>query len=129
MKTLILLLNLVIFTTILNAQSVTWTGTTDADWGTFTNWNTNTVPTDGDSVVIPTTVNSPVLDVNRVIGNLIIQFGATLDFGAKTLTIKEDFTNDGSIITIGSTVIFSGVTLQKIDGNHTFHNVEINNAQ
>lgn len=128
MKTLILLLNLVIFTTILNAQSVTWTGTTDADWGTFTNWNTNTVPTDGDSVVIPTTVNSPVLDVNRVIGNLIIQFGATLDFGAKTLTIKEDFTNDGSIITIGSTVIFSGVTLQKIDGNHTFHNVEINNA-
>ena len=128
MKILLLFFNLVFYATILNAQLVTWTGTTSTDWGVATNWSTNVVPVAADSVVIPITVNSPILDADRTIGNVLIQFGTVLDFGSNILTIKKDFTNDGTIITSGSTIIFSGVVTQKIDGNHTFHNVEINNS-
>jgi hypothetical protein len=128
MKTLLLILNLTIFTTILNAQLVRWTGTTNTDWGTVTNWNTNSLPLDGDSVIIPITLNSPILDADRAVGNVLIQFGAILDFGSKTLTLKEDFINNGTIITTASTIIFSGAVTQKIEGNHVFHNVQINNS-
>lgn len=128
MKTLLLLLSLVSYTTFLNAQSVTWIGTTSTDWGTATNWDTFAVPTASDSVVIAPTLNAPKLDANRAVGNILIQFDAVLDFGSKTFTVKEDFINDGSIITEGSTIAFEGVNTQIIIGNHTFYNVEINNS-
>ncbi len=97
MKTILLFLHLTICTIILNAQSVTWTGATSSDWGTKTNWNSNTVPTAKDSVIIPITANSPILDIDRAVGNILIQFDAVLDFGSNKLIVNEDFTNDGAI--------------------------------
>ena len=125
MKTL-LLLNLIIFCSILNAQTI-WLGTTNSDWETASNWMSNSVPNLNDSVVIPVVTNSPVLSVDRSVGDITILPGATLNLGSKKLTVYEDLCNNGNITTSGSTVIFSGLATQNIYGSHTFKNIEINN--
>lgn len=122
-----LLLNLIICCSILNAQS-TWTGNTNSDWGTASNWSTNLIPTSSDSVTIPSTTNSPILDSDRSLGNIIIKSGGSLDFASKKITIYKDFTNSGNITTAGSTIIFTGSVTQNIYGTQSFNNIEINNV-
>ncbi|QQS61440.1 MAG: fibronectin type III domain-containing protein [Candidatus Moraniibacteriota bacterium] len=68
-----------------HASTVTWTGTTSTAWTTVTNWNTGTVPTSTDDVVINYTgTNQPTLDVNG--GTITIQ-SLTLGGGASTSTL------------------------------------------
>jgi len=44
------------------AQTVNWTGSTDADWDTASNWDTNAVPVAGDEVVIDDlSINTPMI--------------------------------------------------------------------
>ncbi len=55
----------------------TWTGTTDADWNTDTNWNPPCVPTAADDIIIPDVSNDPVI-------------GAGIAAVAKSVTLSED---------------------------------------
>lgn len=57
-----------------------WTGATDSDWGTSTNWDLNTVPTKECSVTITTSGTAPIIDASEVAKckNLRINSGATL---------------------------------------------------
>ena len=96
MKTILLAINFVLFSALSNAQSVTWNGNIDSNWGNTSNWSTNKVPTQNDSVIIPPSANNPVIDMDRSVGNILIQFDATLDFGSKKLFVNKDFTNDGN---------------------------------
>ncbi|QQS60985.1 MAG: fibronectin type III domain-containing protein [Candidatus Moraniibacteriota bacterium] len=73
------------FSSPTHASTVTWTGTTSTAWTTVTNWNTGTVPTSTDDVVINYTgTNQPTLDVNG--GTITIQ-SLTLGGGASTSTL------------------------------------------
>jgi hypothetical protein len=82
----------------LNAFSatVTWTGTTSTDWGTATNWDTTTVPSGNDDVVIPyVAANHPLLDTARTINSLTIATDGRLDLSGFNLTVNGDLTING----------------------------------
>lgn len=46
----------------INAQVITWTGATDTDFGTATNWDLGTIPNGSNDVVIATSANAPTLN-------------------------------------------------------------------
>lgn len=68
-------------TVTIDAQK-TWNGSVDTDWNKANNWTPSTsIPDNDDCVVIPTTVNNPIIsgtNYEAFAGNLIIQNGATL---------------------------------------------------
>lgn len=68
------------------AGNYTWTGTTNTNWGTSTNWSPNGVPGSSDSISISTTTNSLTLTANQTIKRLTMNSGI-LDLGGDTLTI------------------------------------------
>ncbi len=95
----------------------TWSGTTNNDWGTATNWNPASVPADGANIVIADTTGSSnqlVLDADRSIGSL--QFGTTgIRTTAFSLRSTSAHTLDlaGGLTAIGA---FTGVGLT-MNGN------------
>jgi len=73
---------------------VTWTGATDSDWFTASNWSTGTLPTNTSTVIIPSdAANQPQVTANRgaVSFNLLVNSGASL-------TVE-----DGSSLLLGGT--------------------------
>jgi helix-turn-helix protein len=86
-----------------------WTGATNTDWGTSTNWSDGTVPISTDYVIIPSSaVNQPTIGSAAVCGILEIASGATLTIsGSNTLTLT-DLTNAGTITANASTISIGG---------------------
>lgn len=77
-------------------STLTWTGATDTDWNTSTNWNPEGVPFASTNVVIPNVTNDPI--VNQATANPAQSNHLTIDPGA-ILTI-----NSGKSITINGTL-------------------------
>lgn len=95
------------------ATSYTWTGTTDTDWGTKTNWTPAGVPDSGDDATIDNShepANWPVLDQSRTIASLTMNGGQLdMDDGtARTLSVDGTF----SIGANGATLGGSGGTIR-----------------
>lgn len=97
--------------------TVVWTGATDDDWNTASNWSPMSVPTGdnaGDSVVIVSATNNPVIKAGimayaRVV---TIQQNAKLTIEATgSLTVENSastgVTNNGEIINSGTVLIDS----------------------
>lgn len=86
-----LLLLLFLTASSLSAQ-VTWTGNTDSDWDTSTNWDGGLVPTAADDVIIPDVVtNDPIISATTtaVAKSVLIQLNAGLTLAAgATLTVN-----------------------------------------
>jgi hypothetical protein len=73
-----------------------WTGSVSADWNIDGNWSPSGVPTEGVSVTVAVTSNNPVLDQDRVVGNLSISGGASLTVPVnKGLTVNGELVNNG----------------------------------
>ena len=73
-----------------------WTGQVSADWGTAANWDGGTVPVSTDHVIIPETVNDPLIG-NATAGrarSLFVQANAELTIG-----------QGGSLTVVGVTII------------------------
>lgn len=103
----------------------TWTGSTDSDWFTGSNWSSGSVPTIVYDVVIPSTTTAPVLTGSASIYDLDIASGVVLTVesaaslaiygsasGAGQVTVKRNTTHsttDGKYSIIGSPVT-SGMT-------------------
>ncbi|ARV07217.1 hypothetical protein BTO04_11200 [Polaribacter sp. SA4-10] len=100
-----------------NISTSTWTGTTNTDWATATNWSSNSVPTATSSPVIPNVTNSPIISSSTVAvaNNITIDASATLtvnEGGSLTMdgnltqngtfNIKSDATTNGSLIVKGT---------------------------
>ncbi|MFN5920727.1 MAG: hypothetical protein ACK45I_05440, partial [Bacteroidota bacterium] len=87
-----------------------WTGATNTDWATSTNWSDGTVPISTDNVYIPSSVvNQPTIGSAAVCGILEIASGATLTIsGSNTLTLT-DLTNAGTLTANASTLSVGGV--------------------
>ena len=115
---------------IISCGDNTWSGNTDTDWGTATNWQGLVVPSPGDTIIIPSgKINYPVLDMDRTIGGLEF-YGGTFDLNGFELTVEGDWDNQDGILkdtTIGS-VKFAGTSVQAITGDQTFHDVEVDNS-
>jgi hypothetical protein len=90
------------FTLLCNFKvfSQTWTGATNTDWNTASNWSPASVPNAATAdVVIPNGLtNYPILASNIEVRNLTFSAGAgvrsSLTFGSFNLTVRENFNVD-----------------------------------
>lgn len=104
------------FTVTIKGLNATWTGATNTDWNTASNWNCNAVPDTGTSVTINNTTNKPVVNNNSGAKNITLATGATLTLNAgDTLEVKGDFTSSGTV-TANGVFHFSGTLPQTIPG-------------
>jgi hypothetical protein len=97
-----------------------WTGTTNTDWNTGSNWSNGQVASSAcQDVYIPPTANQPVISsVVPSITNLNILTGASLTItGTGTLPIGGSISNSGIFNVDNGTLIFNGTSPQNIDGN------------
>ena len=79
-----------------------WTGATDSDWGTTTNWNYNLLPSSSAIVTIPDVTNEPEVDElpgePAICSSLTINTGSSLTvLPARALTISGTLTNNGTL--------------------------------
>jgi hypothetical protein len=112
----------------------TWSGATDTDWNTATNWS-NGIPVDGAEVTIPdvsgASTNDPVLSsgADASFSDLTIDAGAQLTINTGfTINITGDLDNQGTASVGLGTFNFSGTADQNIAGTTTFENMTINNT-
>ncbi|CAL2075257.1 T9SS type A sorting domain-containing protein [Tenacibaculum sp. 190524A05c] len=96
----------------LNATSFevtpTWTGTTDNDWATGTNWSTGSVPGATDNVIIPSGLtNYPTISSAVTVNTMSIASGASLIANA---TVTGDVTYTRSLGTTNWYLVSSPVS-------------------
>ena len=103
------------------AQDATWDGDTDTDWATGTNWNTNTVPGAGSTVIINNgaLANQPRVNTNRTAAQTNVSSGIlTL---AATLTSPVTISGSGIVNAVwggnvvGNVTVLNGGSLQLRD--------------
>ena len=76
----------------------TWSGTTTTNWATTTNWVSGAVPTSTSDVVIPSSVNQPIIGSDVSISSLTIKTLATLTVNAGfDLTVANAVANSGTM--------------------------------
>ncbi len=67
----------------------TWTGATSSNWTTPTNWIPNGVPTSTDDVIIPATLNKPMLPSGQIIQNLSLTGANKIMLGDYNLCVNS----------------------------------------
>lgn len=82
------------------AQTYTWTGNTDSDWGTSTNWSPNGVPDSVSTVIIGVSSGGPVLASDSKVGVFHLDSG-TMDLAGYTLNIHKSIKIYGGDVTAG----------------------------
>jgi hypothetical protein len=93
-----------LWSSVAQAQT-TWTGTTNTDWATPTNWSTGAVPLATDDVTIPDVANDPVImgGTAALAKSVVVQTGAILTIDAtNSLTINGSINNNGVLNAIYS---------------------------
>ncbi len=109
-----------------------WSGVTDTDWATATNW-CNAVPTSTDNVIIPGAAfvpNQPTitaLDAAEC-ANITINATATLTLdGSSNLDLYGDWINNGTLVHNTGKISFRGSADQTVTGGatETFYDIDI----
>ncbi len=114
---------------------ITWDGSESTDWLDADNWDSGTVPTDTEDVIIPdavTTPNDPTLPNDTTINTLTLEDGAILNGGTgTTLTIDGGAgalsVDNGMINPATSTIVFTNA-VASIGGNIDLYNMTINSG-
>ena len=101
--------------TVTVASGYTWYGTTDATWGTSTNWSACGVPASGADITIATTGINPILPGNLTVGSLTINAGNTLTIGSNTLTVNGSITGTGTLTGSSSSNLVIGGTAGSVN--------------
>lgn len=90
--------------------STEWTGTTNGNWNTGTNWNGNAVPVSGSDLEFGTSSNTSInTQTNQTVGSLTFNSGANA------------FTLSGNTITLGGNITNNSTSLQTINSNLTLN--------
>ncbi|MCD4791372.1 MAG: T9SS type A sorting domain-containing protein, partial [Bacteroidales bacterium] len=99
-----------------------WTGATDTDWNTATNWDDGNVPTSTVDVTIPDVTNAPVISSTGTASctDLTIETGAVL-------TIQSDATGTGSLITNGTITNNGTVNVERYISESVWHLISVPN--
>lgn len=106
----------------------TWTGATNTNWHTASNWNPSGVPQNNDPVTIPNVTNDPVLGQADTVASLTLQSAVPVNFGTYTLTVTGLATlanatlSNGNLISggISSNGATVGVRITNTAGNVNF---------
>ena len=86
-----------------------WTGATNTDWNTASNWQGGSVPIASTNVSIFSGGNQPSINSSAVCNNIYLNTGATLTIsGSNTLTVSGNWYHNGSFAANTSTVIYNG---------------------
>ena len=107
---------LVCLFSLTSLAQTTWDGSDSADWHTAANWDTNSIPTSTDNVIIANAGTAPIISSGTLAEtlNLTINTGATLTINsANSLTVSGNLTitdNDSFILNSGSSLIVSGTS-------------------
>ncbi|MCB8946088.1 MAG: hypothetical protein H6658_20275 [Ardenticatenaceae bacterium] len=114
------------------SSSTTWTGDTDTDWNTASNWSNGIVPRFLDDVFIPTTPTGGVFPIGSGTlnaRNVTIETGASVQMSGGTLNVYGhwDEQGTGTFTATGGAVIFLGLIPQTITANSgsAFNDVQI----
>ncbi|MDP5011641.1 MAG: T9SS type A sorting domain-containing protein, partial [Crocinitomicaceae bacterium] len=122
-----------------------WRGATTTDWATLGNWwqyngtgyaAASAAPTAAQNVIIPANQTCVVYQPNTNANagsakTLRIESGANLTMGNGTLTVAENWVNNGTFTPGSGTVAFTGTGNHSISGSslaHNFNNVTMNKA-
>ncbi len=99
---------------------ITWTGSTDNDWNTASNWDLNVVPTDAHSVNLPDVSNDPTVVASAVCYDLTIYSGTPLTLNSNITVNGNLFLNNG--LNLNGRVITLGpdATLTETTGNNVY---------
>lgn len=94
----------------------TWTGATNSDWATASNWDGDVLPTINTNVIIPDVANDPVISATTQAEchNLTINDGGSL-------TIVSNSSNTGSLIIMGSVSGSGTAIVQRYMTNNAWH--------
>ncbi|TYP98003.1 putative secreted protein (Por secretion system target) [Tenacibaculum adriaticum] len=101
-------------------QSVIWSGTTNSNWNTASNWSGGTIPISTDDVLIPNDItNYPTIISPTTVNSVTIESGASLIANASLTGVVTDKRNlpTTNWYLISSPV--SGETIEDIITNHT----------
>ncbi|MBE7685236.1 PKD domain-containing protein [Tenacibaculum piscium] len=105
----------------IEASTITWTGNTSTDFTDITNWNTNTVPTSYDDVIIPAGLTKyPVIETPTEVKTITIASGATLIANAEltgTVTYTRNLPTDNWYL-IASPLKYE--TIERLNENNSF---------
>jgi hypothetical protein len=112
----------------------TWTGATNTDWNTTTNWCGNVVPTSATNVTIPTGLtNYPTIGmgISALSNNITIAAGATVTVSSTgVLNLYGNITNAGILdLTDGKLNVLSAITLSGATvKNKTIKDIVVSNS-
>ena len=95
-----------------------WTGATDTDWETGSNWAPAGPPSATTNIVIPSAPsNQPTLTGLGAANLVLINAGATLMLApAAQLTLNENLTNNGSVVGDRTSAVFLGKPAAQVVG-------------
>jgi len=86
-------------TSTVNVVGYTWSGSTNTNWSTASNWQNSKLPPAGSNIIIPSGLtNYPALSGTTVVGNCILQSGGTLNLNNDTLVINDTLSGLGNFV-------------------------------
>ncbi len=99
---------------------IKWTGATDNNWNTATNWLDSSIPSSSSNIIIPSGLtNYPTISSVTTASSITIESGASLVANATvtgSITYKRSLTGNWHLVS--SPV--NGETVQDLIANHTF---------
>jgi hypothetical protein len=109
---------LILFSISVNAATKTWIGDVDADWSDPNNWSGNSLPNNGDDIIIDAGNYStaPIMTANS-------------PFTIDDLTIRDGgiFTKTGGSLIIGDDIVVDGGTLTNAGGSMNVDEIKASN--
>lgn len=116
----------------ISAEPKVWTGGTNTNYNSASNWLNNSTPTSGDDVIINNGTNQPTLQGSEQVNALFIRTGAILSLAANTLSVRSDISNCGTITGNTGMVTLNSATIQgqSLSGSGTYNlnSLTINNT-
>ena len=103
------------YTTVTVSGNKTWNGSVDTDWNKNNNWTPSGIPNLSDCVVIPTTLNNPIIsgtNYNGLAGTLSILNGASLNINSNNAVTVTNWVN---VQTTGTFQIENNASLVQIN--------------
>jgi hypothetical protein len=121
LKCILLVLFIAISVKSATAKTYTWTGNSDTNWNNPANWGGKGYPVAGDAVIIPATVNMPLINVPSACASIKITVTTTIKLIAK-LTVSGNIinTNNASLTIDGGIDTLMANTLTMKGDNVSF---------